>query len=91
MLDAKHTRHVAPHMYFTVSVGFQNIPNKAATGEKDKTYSLLLIDTVHVGENGEATVLTPYKVKEDDFNFEVRANWNSLHLGKHCCDTIGLW
>lgn len=48
LLNAKNNHTLREGMAICVSVGFQNIPNPEAKASENKTYSLLLIDTVLV-------------------------------------------
>lgn len=59
ILNAKNTHALRDGMTLNVVVGFSDIPNPdaKASGSKDKTYSLILADTVKVGYD-ESVVFT---------------------------------
>lgn len=71
LLNSKCQREIADGSTFDISLGFQNLENTAATDPKNKTYSLLLVDTVRVTRQGVA-VLTdaPTASSEVTYFFE---------------------
>lgn len=54
---------VKRNMVFNVNVGISNLTNETATDKEGKTYALFLGDTVLVGEQSPASIMTPSKKK----------------------------
>ncbi|XP_023167184.1 FACT complex subunit spt16 isoform X2 [Drosophila hydei] len=54
---------IKKNMVFNLHVGISNLTNPEATDKEGKTYALFIGDTVLVGEQGPANVMTPSKKK----------------------------
>ncbi|KAJ4832790.1 FACT complex subunit spt16 [Turnera subulata] len=69
-LNAKNDRILRPGMVFNVSLGFQNVQTESSN-PKTKTFSLLLADTVIVGEKSPdvATSKSSKAVKDVAYSF----------------------
>ena len=61
LLDQKHNQIIKKGMVFNINIGLINLENKDAKESADKTYALLLGETVLVNEGESATVLTTSK------------------------------
>ncbi len=72
VLNAKCQRDLFANMTFNLSLGFQNLELPSTGDKRGKVYSLLLADTVLVGED-EAKFLTtaPREYKDVSFFFKV--------------------
>lgn len=69
-LGAKCGRTLKGNMIFSLTLGFNNIPDAKNTG---KTYAVSLVDTVKVGKNGASVLSEGMKGKDDVmFYMEVR-------------------
>lgn len=70
-LGAKCGRTLKSNMIFSLTLGFNNIPDAKNAG---KTYAVSLVDTVKVGKNGGSVLSEGMKGKDDVmFYMEVRA------------------
>lgn len=62
VIGPKCQRPIKKGMVFSLSLGFQDIPDPK---DNKKTYSLLLLDTVKAGDNGSAFLSSGMKTKND--------------------------
>ncbi|KAG0343552.1 FACT complex subunit spt16 [Podila humilis] len=71
LLSAKNTKELQQNMIFSLSLGFQDIDNPNAPDEQSKKYSLLLIDTVKVTNDG-AVALTDCDTSLNEISYVLR-------------------
>ncbi|GBL51553.1 FACT_complex_subunit_SPT16 [Candidozyma auris] len=71
VLNAKNERELVDGQVFSLTVGFANLVNEKATNPKMKNYSLLLTDTVRVGD-GQSFVLTNYQKASKEITFNLK-------------------
>lgn len=57
VIDGKNTKAVKDGMTFSIKTGFEGVPNSENAHKKDRTFSLLIIDTIRVTAN-QAAVFT---------------------------------
>jgi len=62
VIGPKCNRVISKDMIFSLSLGFQDIPDPK---DNKKTYSLLLLDTIKTGQNGSAYLSDGMKTKND--------------------------
>ena len=68
LINAKNTRVLKAGMTLSVSIGFQNLDNPDGKNQKEKKYSLLLIDTLLVTNDAPAILTdSPKEVKHISF------------------------
>ncbi|KAI9708840.1 MAG: FACT complex subunit spt16 [Chrysothrix sp. TS-e1954] len=58
VLNSKNSRTLKDGMTFSITTGFIDLENPEAKSVKDKTYALVISDTVRVAAGGEALVFT---------------------------------
>ncbi|ODQ79146.1 hypothetical protein BABINDRAFT_63879 [Babjeviella inositovora NRRL Y-12698] len=68
VLNAKNERVIHEGSVLNVTLGFQNLTNSKATSSKDKTYALVLTDTVAITA-AEPKLLTPYTKARAEVSF----------------------
>lgn len=68
LLNAKNVHTLKSGMSLCVSLGFQNVPNPESKEKENKTYSILLIDTVLV-TSGAPVLLTESPVNRSSIAF----------------------
>ncbi|BFZ61011.1 FACT complex subunit spt16 [Saitoella coloradoensis] len=68
LLNGKNNRTLKDGMTLNLSIGFENLENKASKDPKGKVYSLLLIDTVRVTTEAPV-VLTDSPKSQSDVSF----------------------
>lgn len=68
LLNAKNDRVLKKGMSVCLSLGFQNVPNPEAKAKENKTYSILLVDTVLV-TSGAPVLLTESPINRSSIAF----------------------
>ncbi|KAI9104535.1 FACT complex subunit-domain-containing protein [Phlyctochytrium arcticum] len=70
-LSPKHTAKLRSGMILNLVLGFQNLENQGSKDPKNKTYALLISDTIIV-TNAHPTVLTEVKKGLEEVSFEFQ-------------------
>lgn len=71
VLNAKNERKLVDGQVFSLTVGFSGLTDSKASNPKLKNYSLLLTDTVRVGD-GQSFVLTNYQKAKKEITFNLK-------------------
>lgn len=86
VLNGRNERALINGQIVSLSIGFNNLTNEAATNPKLKNYSLLLTDTYKVTE-GEAISLTNYLKARTEVTFYLKNIQESAGVKKENGDT----
>jgi nucleosome binding factor SPN SPT16 subunit len=70
LLSSKNTRTLNKGQVLNLTMGFQNLENKAASDEKDRIYALFIGDLAHV-ETESSTFLTGVEKTLDEVSFTL--------------------
>ncbi|PSK35602.1 FACT complex subunit SPT16 [Candidozyma pseudohaemuli] len=71
VLNAKNERKLVDGQVFSLTIGFSNLIDSKATNPKLKNYSLLITDTVRVGD-GQSFILTNYQKARKEITFNLK-------------------